>query len=121
MEEELIFANSLSRLDYFKTGIEWENRLRVKKQQLSNGITINKKQLKETQQKANGTNEKEAESKTEEGTGGGGKKRVKVESGKKNWEDDTINEEERGEENTDAATDFPKNERSRRSGKRQKS
>jgi len=35
MEEELLFSAAVSRLDYFKSGLDWENRLRLKKQQLA--------------------------------------------------------------------------------------
>ena len=34
VEEELLFAGSGSRLDYFKAAIDYEARLRIKKQQL---------------------------------------------------------------------------------------
>ena len=34
VEEELLFAGSGSRLDYFKAAIDFEARLRIKKQQL---------------------------------------------------------------------------------------
>lgn len=34
VEEELIFAAAVGRLEYFKSGIDWESRLRLKKGQL---------------------------------------------------------------------------------------
>ena len=37
VEEELVFAASEGRLEYFKSGLDWEGRLRVKKRQLHDG------------------------------------------------------------------------------------
>jgi len=35
LDEELLFAHSQSRLEYFKTAIDWENRVQVKRKQMS--------------------------------------------------------------------------------------
>jgi len=41
VDEEMVFAQAITKMDYFKAGIEWENRLTIKRQQLDGKLGIN--------------------------------------------------------------------------------
>jgi len=48
IDEELIFATSVSRLEYFKTAIDWENRLLIKRRHLNGQIVLQPAAKKQT-------------------------------------------------------------------------
>jgi len=41
IDEEIVFASSSTRMDYFKTAIEWDNRLAIKKKVLAGHLGVN--------------------------------------------------------------------------------
>ncbi|GAB5353906.1 hypothetical protein AAMO2058_000074300 [Amorphochlora amoebiformis] len=40
IEEELIFSGCKSRMEYFKNAVQWNNRLQIKKKQLSGAVML---------------------------------------------------------------------------------
>jgi len=125
MEEELLFSAAVSRLDYFKSGLDWENRLRLKKQQLAmahaainksnnngekktnqenNTIITNKNEDSQAEKDKNDeSREAEEESEKNNNTAGGKRNRVKAEVEKLDMND----EGGEGNDTEDGKQDMP--------------